>query len=316
MFGYHSGKNESNNQAAAPQFRFLTVLVIVSAALAWHALFHAFKLAATDDQYTQILLILPVSFAFIYMEWSSVRRFLKAGFGVGVTVTCAAVLVAISAIALAGRITPDVRLALEMFALITFWIGSFVLCFGTKVSRFLLFPLGFLYWMVPLPAIVLNEIVRYLQEGSAIASKALFAVAGVPVLQDGLQLTIPGLTVEIAKECSSIRSSLLLLVTTMVLAQLFLRSPWRKALVITVAVPLSVAKNGLRIFTIAMLGTRVDPGYLTGRFHHQGGIVFFLIALLIIFFLLKLLERGENRTKEGSGLKTAVSCQNALTQGE
>jgi len=77
-----------------------------------------------------------------------------------------------------------------------------------------------------------------------------------------------------------------------------------------------VAKNGLRIFTIAMLGTRVDPGYLTGRFHHQGGIVFFLIALLIIFFLLKLLERGENRTKEGSELKTAVSCQNALTQGE
>jgi len=316
MFGYHSGKNVSNNRVAVPQFRLLTVLVVVSAALAWHALLRAFKLAATDDQYTQILLILPVSFAFIYMEWRSVRRFVKPGIGLGTTVICAAVLVAISTIALAGRITPDIRLALEMFALITFWIGSFVLCFGTKVSRVLLFPLGFLYWMVPLPAIVLNEIVRYLQDGSAIASKALFAVAGVPVLQDGLQLTIPGLTVEIAKECSSIRSSLLLLVTTMVLAQLFLRSPWRKAMVIAVAVPLSVAKNGLRIFTIAMLGTRVDPGYLTGKFHHQGGIVFFLIALLIVFFLLKLLERGENRTKEGSELKTAVSCQNALTQGE
>ena len=82
---------------------------------------------------------------------------------------------------------------------------------------------------------------------------------GVPVTQDGLFLTIPGLTLMVAEECSSIRSSSMLLVTTMVLAQLLLRSTWRKALLIAIAVPLSVAKNGLRIFAIAMLGTRVDP---------------------------------------------------------
>jgi exosortase len=121
----------------------------------------------------------------------------------------------------------------------------------------------------------------------------LFVAFGVPVAQDGLLLTIPGLTLMVAQECSSIRSSSMLLVTTMVLAQLMLRSPWRKALLIGLAVPLSVAKNGLRIFTIAMLGTRVDPGYLTGSFHHQGGIVFFAIALIIIFALLWILQRGE-----------------------
>jgi hypothetical protein len=43
-----------------------------------------------------------------------------------------------------------------------------------------------------------------------------------------------------------------------------------------------------------MLGTRVDPGYLTGSFHHQGGIVFFAIALIVIFALLWILERGEH----------------------
>jgi exosortase/archaeosortase family protein len=78
-----------------------------------------------------------------------------------------------------------------------------------------------------------------------------------------------------------------------VLAQLLLRSPWRKALVIAVAVPLSVAKNGLRISTIAMLGTRVDPGFLNGKLHHDGGIVFFAIALGVIFFLLWILRRTE-----------------------
>ena len=86
----------------------------------------------------------------------------------------------------------------------------------------------------------------------------------------------------------------MLLVTTMVLAHLLLRSSWRKWVVIGIAIVLSVAKNGLRIFTIAMLGTRVDPGYLTGRLHHEGGIVFFMIALIGVFVSLWILRRGEN----------------------
>jgi exosortase len=135
--------------------------------------------------------------------------------------------------------------------------------------------------------------VALLQQGSAWSAHGLFAACGVPVAQDGVLLTIPGLTLQVAQECSSIRSSSMLLVTSMVLAQLLLRSPWRKAVVVGLAVPLSIAKNGLRIFTIAMLGTRVDPGYLTGRLHHQGGIIFFAIILAAVFALIWVLRRGE-----------------------
>jgi exosortase/archaeosortase family protein len=85
----------------------------------------------------------------------------------------------------------------------------------------------------------------------------------------------------------------MLLVTSMVLAHLLLRTPWRRVLLVLVAVPLSVAKNGLRIFTLAMLRTRVDRSYLTGRLHHEGGIVFFVLALLVTGILLVLLRKGE-----------------------
>jgi exosortase/archaeosortase family protein len=111
-------------------------------------------------------------------------------------------------------------------------------------------------------------------------------------------LHIPGLTLEVAPECSSIRSSLMLIVTTMVLAQVLLRSPWRKVLVITVAIPLSIAKNGLRIFTLGMLATRVDPSFLTGRLHRQGGIIFFSVALAAIIFFLWILRRGEDQNSD------------------
>jgi exosortase len=243
------------------------------------------------------------------MEWKSVRALVRRSTRLGPALLVSSLLIAASAKLLPTHTTAGVQLALEMFALVSFWISAFVVCFGASVSRRLMFPLGFLYWIVPLPTMALDLIIRYLQEGSAAASRLLFQAAGVPHTQDGLQLTIPGLTVEIAKECSSIRSSLMLVVTTMVLAQIFLRSPLRKAIVVVLAVPLSVAKNGLRIFTIAMLGTHVDPGYLTGRFHHQGGIVFFAISLLVIFLALWILERGERRVLEKPEGKPAALSQ-------
>jgi exosortase len=276
-----------------PPLLSLAVLLAVSLLVGWRPLVDTFALALRDDAYTHILLILPISAVLIFQERRSLRLMVAPNVRTGSALLAMAVLVAGF-----GRgwpsLSSDVQLSISMFALVLAWIGAFVLCFGSRVSRSVLFPLCFLFGLVPLPQLVLNEIVHLLQQGSAWSAYVLFTAVGVPVAQDGVRLTIPGLTVEVAQECSSIRSSSMLLVTTMVLAQLLLRSPWRKALVIGVAVPLSVAKNGLRIFTIAMLGTRVDPGYLTGRFHHEGGIVFFTIALIGVFVLLWILRRGED----------------------
>ncbi|MFY9948389.1 MAG: exosortase/archaeosortase family protein, partial [Candidatus Sulfotelmatobacter sp.] len=190
---------------------------------------------------------------------------------------------------------PDERLSLNMLALVLWWIAAFVFSFGFSAFERAIFPLCFLFWLVPIPQALLDPIVRLLQEGSAISADLIFAIAGVPVVREGTIITIPGLAIEVARECSSIRSSLMLVVTTMVLAQMLLRSPWRKALVIAVAIPLSIVKNGLRIFVLGMLGTRVDPSYLTGRLHHQGGIIYFLIALGAIFLCLWIARRGDEK---------------------
>ncbi len=113
-------------------------------------------------------------------------------------------------------------------------------------------------------------------------------------------LSIPGLDIEVARECSSIRSSLMLIVTTMVLAHLFLRSRWRKILLIAAVIPLSVAKNGLRIVTIGVLGTRVDPGFLNGKLHHNGGILFFGLSVVSVGAVLWVLRRSELPRKRES----------------
>jgi len=274
--------------------------VAVSLVVGWRPLVDTFALALRDDGYTHILLILPISIALILLEWGSLKPLVAPNVRAGSILLAIAILVAG---VMTGRSTSlpfDVQLTITMFALVLSWIGSFVLCFGSRASRSVLFPLSLLFGLVPFPQFAQNEIVHLLQQGSAFTAHVLFAAAGVSVVQHGVMLTVPGLTVEVAKECSSIRSSSMLLVTTIVLAQLFLRSPWRRVLVIGAAVFLSVAKNGLRIFTIVMLGTRVDPAYLTGGLHREGGIVFFLLALGCLSILLWILRSRENLSQTGS----------------
>jgi exosortase len=279
------------------------ILGAISLAIWWDPLASSFALALHDDQYTHILLILPVSAALIFLDWKSPER--STGLSVSTVLLVIAVLMTAVVRWRVVALPLDVQLSVSMLALVVWWIAAFVFCFGVRSFRRSLFPLCFLFWMVPFPDFVLNPVVSLLQHGSAASAHFLFAAAGVPVAQKDTLVHIPGLTVDVAPECSSIRSSLMLLVTTMVLAQILLRSRWRKALVIAAAIPLSVAKNGLRIFTIAMLATRVDPGFLTGRLHHQGGIIFFLIALAAIFLLLWILRRSEEEKPE-IGARRAV----------
>jgi exosortase len=302
-----SSRNTLNGVATRKSLAIGAALFLGSLVVGRVPLADTLRLAAQDEEYTHILLAIPVSLALIYLSWKSVRSLATSRARQGLTIFILGAAVAAVSAVLAHRISPDLSLSLEMLALVTWWIGSFVFTFGAAASRTVLFPLCFLYWIVPMPELMLGAVIRLLQNGSAFCAELLFAAAGVPVVRDDLLLTIPGLTVEVARECSSIRSSMMLLVTTMVLAQLFLRSPLRKALVVAIAIPLSVAKNGLRIFVIAMLGTRVDPSYLHGRLHRQGGAVFFLLSLLIIFGVLWILEKREGRTAAKTELRAVAS---------
>lgn len=274
-----------------------SVLAAISLAIWWKALISTFALALRDDQYTHILLILPVCAALIFMDWKSSEPSTNASVGIGSGFLVAATLIIALARTQTIQLQLDGQLSVNMLALVVWWMGSFVFSFGTRAFRRAVFPLFFLLWIVPFPEFLLSPIIRLLQEGSVASARMLLTAAGIPVAQDGTQLTIPGLTIEVARECSSIRSSLMLVVTTMILAQMLLRSTWRKTIVIALAIPLSVAKNGLRIFVLAMLATHVDRSFLTGRLHHQGGIIYFLIALAVICLLIWVARRNEVRTE-------------------
>jgi exosortase len=220
--------------------RMFVLLWLASLVLWWHALAATFGLALQNDAYTHILLILAICIALIVSEWRSRRAQPEPNVRAGLALLALVVLIRFIGHGWLGSVVlpPEVQVSLGMLAGVSWWIGAFVCCFGTRVFRLFAFSLCFLLWLVLLPEFSVNHIVSLLQQGSADAANRLFIIAGIPVTRDGLRVSVPGLTVEVATECSSIRSSLMLLVTSTVPAHLLLRSAWGKGLVIVAAIPL------------------------------------------------------------------------------
>lgn len=269
------------------------LLIATSFAFWWKPLVRTLALAFGNDAYTYILTIIPLSLALIFLRKKELPRASTSLARIGWVIVVAALAARLAGVWTAGGSFSN--LSVNMLELVFFWIGSTVGCFGFGTLRALLFPLCFLVLVVPLPKRAIDWVTETLQYQSAVSSALLFHAAQVPVTRDGVMLSLPTLDIEVARECSSIRSSTALIVITLFFAELFLRSTWRRVLLVAIAIPLSVAKNAVRIFTIAELGTRVDPGYLNGRLHHNGGIVFLGLAVAIVVVVLWLLRRGETR---------------------
>ena len=180
-----------------------------------------------------------------------------------------------------------------IFGMVIFWMGCFLLFFGPQAFRNACFPLLFLLFMVPIPEPILSKVIYFLQKESAEAAELFFRSIGIPYLRQGFIFALPGVTIRVAEECSGIRSTLALLITTVLISHFLLKSNWRRALVCVAIVPISILKNGLRIVTLSTLAIYVNPDFLYANLHHHGGIVFFVIGFVPLILMLRWLQRCE-----------------------
>lgn len=185
-------------------------------------------------------------------------------------------------------------LSLMMCAAVVLWVGSFAAIMGTDALRSAAFPLLFLLFAVPVPSAALDVIVLFLQKWSTEASYLLFKILGVPIDREGYVFHMPGLSVEVAKQCSGIRSSLVLFIMGVLIGGIFLKTMSRRVAFMLFVVPVAVIKNGIRIVTLSLLGIYVDPKFVVDSpLHRSGGIVFFLLALLLLTPVLWMLMKSE-----------------------
>ena len=282
-----------SNRSSKAHLAFGSFL-IVSTIVFWRTLIAWFEYSVHNPSGSHIVLIPLVSAFLIFRErqriFSRVRPSMIAGIGVmllGVALHWTATRNPLSW-------QGDDSLSGAALAILLIWVGGFLASYGVAAVRAAAFPLLFLLLMIPLPERFLNWTIELLQRGSTEISYLLFNMVGVPALKQGFVISVPGISIEVAAECSGIRSSLALLITCLLAAHLYLRTPWKIAVFILLVLPLSIIKNGIRIVTLTLLSLYVDPRFLTGSFHRDGGFVFFLLALLLLFPVFLALERSEN----------------------
>jgi exosortase C (VPDSG-CTERM-specific) len=186
-------------------------------------------------------------------------------------------------------------LALLTFSFLCFLVSALFLALGRRWMAAATFPVAFLLFMIPLPDHWVNVLESASQAASAQMSDWYFRLVGMSFLRDDNIFQLPGITIKVAQECSGIRSSWVLFITGLVAAELFLKSPWRRAFFVALVIPLGILRNGFRILVIGWLCVNVDPGMIDSPIHHRGGPIFFALSMIPLFLLLWWLRRRENR---------------------
>ncbi|WP_455388438.1 exosortase/archaeosortase family protein [Petrachloros mirabilis] len=268
-------------------------LLLAAVAWFWHPLTVLYAMTQVQEHYSHILLVPFISLYAFYQErraintskeWSPWLGLPLIGLGAwGYWSADAAVLAA------------D-HLSVIMLAFVVVVWGIFLSCFGIRLCRQVWFGLLFLLFMAPLPSVLLDAIVDFLQRSSAEATNLLFSALGVPIFREGFVFSLSNLTIQVAEECSGIRSALALFITALVAGHFFLRSSWARMGLLVVVIPLAIVKNAFRIVGLALLANYVDPTFITdSALHRSGGIPLFLISLGVLFFLIWLLRRSERK---------------------
>ena len=282
--------------AADTRHRTFAGLTALTVAAMSPFLFRLATLGYNDDRYTHALFVPLISAVFLWAHRQTVLREPVYNRQAGGAVVAIGIGVwAMAALHWIGHPTgvEDYRLALGILALIVTLAGAFILCYGIGCLRRASFPALFLLLMIPLPPSLMDAAVVALQKGSAAVTASLFSVMKVPFLRDGFRFGLPGVKIEVAEECSGIRSTLSFLLGGLLAAELFLQTGWSRLRFILLIVPVVIFKNAIRIATIAWLGVYVDRGFFFGNLHHYGGFPFSMIALAILSLALLLLRHRD-----------------------
>ncbi|GAC1663628.1 MAG: hypothetical protein NVS9B4_18620 [Candidatus Acidiferrum sp.] len=274
--------------------------ITASLALFCNVLAEIVHLGLANDDASHVLLIPFISAWLIYIERQRIFRTTRYdGASSAVFFAAAAALYAWTWQASANW-SDNNRLTGYSLALVLLWAGVFAVCFGRNSLRAAQFPLLFLLLSVPLPDFLLNPIVYALQKGSADLTALLFDMLNVPFLRNGFVFHLARVNIEVARECSGIRSSMALLILALLVVHFTLRSTWRQIVFVAAGMVVMIVKNGVRIVTLTLLASYVNPDFLFGRLHREGGVVFFVLGVLLLVPLLWWLQRGESRRQAPS----------------
>jgi exosortase C (VPDSG-CTERM-specific) len=256
---------------------------------------------AHSQLHSYILLIPPLSFYLIYIRRDQLPKVYSSSAGPGLI----AAIAGIAALALAKLpgtpiqpLSQNDYLGVLTLSFLLFLVAGGFFFLGRKWMVAAAFPVLFLFFMIPMPDAMVDGLETASKLGSAETASLFFSLFGTPFLRAGTVFQLPNITLEVAQECSGIRSSWILLITSLVASNLFLRTTWRRLVLIAFVIPLGLLRNGFRVFVIGVICVKYGPQMIESAIHRRGGPFFFALSLIPLFFLLWWLRKGETKSED------------------
>jgi len=181
------------------------------------------------------------------------------------------------------------ELFLSRFSFVVLLAGLVIFFMGWNFFRAVLFPWAFLFLMIPIPAIIFNQITFPLQILASKVAAAVLPLAGVPVLREGNVINLPAMPLEVAQACSGIRSLLSLGTLAVIYGYLIESRNSLRTVLALASIPIAVLANSLRIVGTGLLVQYWDPDKAEGFFHAFSGWLIFVVSLGLLFLLHQLL---------------------------
>lgn len=238
---------------------------------------------ANDDNYSHGFLIVPLA---LYFAWER-RRQLQA---LPPNPSVLGLLIVLASLATLVVGILGAEFFLTRASLIGVIAGTVVFLLGWPQARILGFPIAFLLLMIPIPAIVFNQIAFPLQLFASRFGVAVMQLASVPVLREGNVITLANTTLEVAEACSGIRSLISLLTLGIVYGYFTDSRLWVRVVIAASTVPIAIVANGMRVAGTGILAHTRGAEAALGFFHTFSGWLVFLAAFGLLFVVVWLLR--------------------------
>lgn len=245
-----------------------------------------------DGNYSHGFLIVPVSLYFAWERRSRLRALPHepSAFGLVVVIGSLAVL-------LAGLMGAE--LFLTRVSIVGVIAGTILFLFGWRTLTVLALPVLFLLLMIPIPAIILNQVTFPLQLLASQVGEASLRALNVPVLREGNVIVLANISLEVAEACSGIRS-LISLLTLGIVYGYFADSRFAVRFVVALStIPIAIASNGLRVAGTGIAAHYWGPQAAEGFFHTFSGWLMFVVAFCMLFLVTQLIIRVVPRRSRG-----------------
>jgi len=172
-------------------------------------------------------------------------------------------------------------LVVAQWAVVGLLICAYWTLLGDMVMLNMLFPMLFLFLMVPFG----EDFVPPLMEYTASFVVGMLRLTGISVYREGLHFTLTSGQWSVVDACSGIRYLIASVTLGAVYMYLNYSSYKKRILFMLVCVIVPIVANGFRGYMIVMIGHLSDMQLATGIDHLVYGWLFFGIVMLLVFYI-------------------------------